>query len=130
MSRTKNIIRNTLAVIGAITLILFICGIVYIFANTTKAERKFGVTIPKESTHEVMGFVYDVRSDLIINIPEDYIRELSESRPTYEEIVNKLGKPSGQYGFGICRAYWRIGERKYAEYVFMGDAPYLEIREY
>lgn len=56
--------------------------------------------------------------------------ELSKSCPAYDEVVEKLGEPSGKYGFGLCRAYWRIGERKYAEYVFMGDAPFLEIREY
>ena len=56
--------------------------------------------------------------------------ELSESCPDYDAVVEKLGEPGGKYGFGLCRAYWRIGERKYAEYVFMGDAPFLEIREY
>ena len=114
----------------AVILVLLTAAVIAFFSLTTKAERKFGVTIPKKSTHEVMGFVYDVRSDLIINIPEDYIRELSESRPTYEEVVNKLGKPSGNTGSGICRAYWRIGERKYAEYSFLGDASSLEIFEF
>ena len=74
--------------------------------------------------------VYDVRSDFIINMPENYILELSKSCPAYDEVVEKLGEPSGKYGFGLCRAYWRIGESKYAEYVFIGDAPFLEIREY
>ncbi|SEK60739.1 hypothetical protein [Ruminococcus albus] len=114
----------------AVILVLLTAAVIAFFALTTKAERKFGVSIPKESTHEVMGFVYDVRSDLIINIPEDYIRELSESRPTYEEVVEKLGEPSGNTGSGICRAYWRIGERKYAEYFFLGDASSLEIFEF
>ena len=107
----------------AVILILLTAAVTALVAFTTKAERKFGVSIPKTSTTDVIGMVYDVRSDLIINIPDDYINELSESAPSYDEVVEKLGKPSGQYGFGICRAYWRIGERKYAEYVFMGDAP-------
>lgn len=107
-----------------------IAAVIAFFALTTKAERRFGVTFPKSSTADVIGVVYDVRSDLIINIPEDHIRELGKSCHTYDEVVEKLGEPSGKYGFGICRAYWRIGERKYAEYVFMGDAPFLEIREY
>ena len=115
---------------GCVILALVIAAVIAFFALTTKAERRFGVTFPKSSTADVIGVVYDVRSDLIINIPEDYILELAESAPTYEEVVDKLGEPGGQYGFGICRAYWRIGERKYAEYVFMGDAPFLEIREY
>ena len=88
------------------------------------------MTIPKSPTTDVIGTVYDVRSDFIINMPEDYILELSKSAPAYDEVVEELGEPSGKYGFGLCRAYWRIGERKYAEYVFMGDAPFLEIREY
>ena len=115
---------------GCVILAPVIAAVIAFFALTTKAERRFGVTFPKSSTRDVIGVVYDVRSDLIINIPEDYILELAESAPTYEEVVDKLGEPCGQYGFGICRAYWRIGERKYAEYVFMGDAPFLEIREY
>ena len=115
---------------GAVILILLTAAVIAFFALTTKAERKFGVSIPESPTAEIIGVVYDVRSDLIINIPEDYIHELSESCPTYDEVVEKLGKPNGKYGFGLCRAYWRIGERKYAEYVFMGNAPFLEIREY
>ncbi len=116
---------------GAVILILLTAAVIAFFALTTKAERKFGVRIPKSSSQEVIGgFTFVTRNDLIINIPEDYIRELSESCPTYDEVVEKLGEPGIQTGSGICRACWRIGERKYAEYVFMGDAPYLEIREY
>ena len=119
-------IRITVGIIAA----LIVAAVIAFFALTTKAERRFGVAFPESATTDVIGAVYHVRSDLIINIPEDYIRKLSESSPTYDEVVEELGEPSGKYGFGLCRAYWRIGERKYAEYVFMGDAPYLEIREY
>lgn len=116
---------------GAVILILLTAAVIAFFALTTKAERKFGVKIPKSSSLEVIGgFTFVTRNDLIINIPEDYIRKLSESCPTYDEVVEKLGEPGIQIGSGICRACWRIGERKYAEYVFMGDAPYMEIREY
>ena len=95
---------------GAVILILLTAAVIAFFALTTKAERKFGVRIPKSSSQEVIGgFTFVTRNDLIINIPENYIRELSESCPTYDEVV---------------------GERKYAEYVFMGDMPYLQIREY
>ena len=119
-------IKITAGIISA----LIILAVIAFFALTTKAERRFGMTVPKSPTTDVIGTVYDVRSDFIINMPEDYILDLSKSAPTYEEVVEELGEPSGKYGFGICRAYWRIGERKYAEYVFMGDAPFLEIREY
>lgn len=116
---------------GTVILILLTAAVIAFFVLTTKAERRFGVSIPKSSSYEVMGgFTFVKKNDLIINIPEDYIRELIESRPTYDEVVEKLGEPSVETGSGICRACWRIGERKYAEYVFMGDAPYLEIREY
>lgn len=115
---------------GAVILVIITAAVIAFFSLTTKAERRFGISIPDTPSTDVIGFVYDVRSDLIINIPDDYINELSESFPTYDEVVEKLGEPSGKYGFGICRAYWRIGERKYAEYIFMGDAPYLQIREY
>lgn len=123
MSRKKKIA-------GALILVIITAAVIAFFSLTTKAERRFGISIPDTPSTDVIGFVYDVRSDLIINIPDDYINELSESFPTYDEVVEKLGEPRGKYGFGICRAYWRIGERKYAEYVFMGDAPYLQIREY
>ncbi|MBQ8966304.1 hypothetical protein [Ruminococcus sp.] len=119
-------IKITAGIISA----LIILAVIAFFALTTKAERRFGMTVPKSPTTDVIGTVYDVRSDFIINMPEDYILDLSKSAPTYDEVVEELGEPSGKYGFGICRAYWRIGERKYAEYVFMGDAPFLEIREY
>jgi hypothetical protein len=115
---------------GAVILILLTAAIIAFFSLTTKAERKFGVSIPKTPSREVMSTAFVTRNDLIINIPEDYIRELSESRPTYDEVVEELGEPNVTTGFGICRACWRIGERKYAEYVFMGDAPFFEIREY
>ena len=114
---------------GSLLMICTAAAAVFL-AVTTKAERRFGITIPESATTDVIGMVYDVRSDFIINMPENYILELSKSCPAYDEVVEKPGEPSGKYGFGLCRAYWRIGERKYAEYVFMGDAPFLEIREY
>ena len=119
-------IKITAGIISA----LIMSAVIAFFALTTKAERRFGMTVPKSATTDVIGAVYDVRSDFIINMPEDYILELSKSAPAYDEVVEELGEPSGKYGFGLCRSYWRIGERKYAEYVFMGDAPFLEIREY
>lgn len=55
---------------------------------------------------------YNIISDEIIEIPEEYFAGLDGM--SYEEIVAKIGNPSGEVGSGIVRSYWRIGEDKYA----------------
>ena len=122
MSRKK-------VIAGTAVIVILTAAVIAFFSFTTKAERRFGVSIPKTSSADNLGLVYEVRSDLIINIPEDHIRELGKSCHTYEEVVEELGEPSGMFGSGIVRAYWRIGEKKYAEYRFLGETSALDIIE-
>lgn len=64
-------------------------------------------------TERVGGMIpYNIQSDDIIEIPEEYFDELDGM--SYDEIVKKIGKPNGTVGSGIVRDYWRIGEDKYA----------------
>ena len=67
-------------------------------------------------TKKVGGMItYNVRSDYIIEIPEEDIKGLVVGgNITRDELVKKYGEPSGTIGFGIVRDYWRIGEDKYA----------------
>lgn len=66
-------------------------------------------------TVRVGGLIaYNIRSDEIIDIPEEYFDKLADM--SYEEIVAEIGEPSGTVGSGIVRDYWRIGEDKYAVY--------------
>lgn len=55
---------------------------------------------------------YNIKFDLINEIPEDYFFNL-DSDMTYDELVSEIGEPSGTVGSGIVRWYWRIGEDKY-----------------
>ena len=67
-------------------------------------------------TTKVLGMItYNVRSDYIVEIPEEDLKGLVVGgNITRDELGKKLGEPSGTIGFGIVRDYWRIGEDKYA----------------
>lgn len=64
-------------------------------------------------TERVGGLIpYNIQSDEIKEIPEEYFDELNDM--SYDEIVKRIGEPSGTVGSGIVRDYWRIGEDRYA----------------
>ncbi len=71
-------------------------------------------------TLRVGGMIAFVRSDSIIDISEDEFLTLAKES-SYDEIVSKMGKPSGQVGSGIVRDYWRIGENKYGVVNYFGS---------
>lgn len=123
--------KKKLIIAGSALLVLVIAAVTVYFSMTTKAERKFGTHKAQSSTMEVIGgLVYNVRSDRIIDIPDEYILSLNKEAHTFDEIKEILGEPSGYYGSGIVRAYWRIGERRYAVCAFLGDVQPITIKEY
>ncbi len=79
-------------------------------------------------TDRVGGLIpYNIHSDRIVAVPEDYFRHVNESAVTYDEVVSAIGEPSGMVGSGIVRNYWRIGENKYAVCHVYHNKPYFEI---
>ena len=71
-------------------------------------------------TLRVGGMIAFVRSDSIIDISEDEFLTLAKES-SYDEMVSKMGKPSGQVGSGIVRDYWRIRENKYGVVNYFGS---------
>ena len=79
-------------------------------------------------TKNVGGLMpYNINSDRIVAVPEDYFRHVNESSLTYDEVVSAIGEPSGMVGLGIVRNYWRIGENQYAVCQIYNNKPYFEI---
>lgn len=123
--------RRKLIIAGSAVMVLAVAAVVVFFSMTTRAERKFGTHKAQASSMEVIGgFVYNVRSDRIIDIPDEYILSINKEAHTFDEIKEILGEPSGYFGSGIVRAYWRIGERRFAVCAFLGDVQCLTIEEY
>lgn len=82
--------------------------------NKEDNKNKFKTHVATTSTKRVGGLIaYNIRCDLINEIPEDYFLNL-DSDMTYDELISEIGEPSGTVGSGIVRWYWRIGEDKYA----------------
>lgn len=80
-------------------------------------------------TQRVGGLIpYNVKSDLIIEIPEEYFLNL-DSTMTYDKLISEIGEPSGTVGSGIARDYWRIGEDRYAVCTFFGNGLHFDIWE-
>lgn len=76
-------------------------------------KNKFKTHVAATTTKRVGGLIpYNIKSDLINEIPEDYFFNL-DSDMTYDELVSEIGEPSGTVGSGIVRWYWRIEEDKY-----------------
>lgn len=76
-------------------------------------KNKFKTHVAATTTKRVGGLIpYNIKSDLINEIPEDYFFNL-DSDMTYDELVSEIGEPNGTVGSGIVRWYWRIGEDKY-----------------
>lgn len=102
--------------------VLVICVItIFIFnkINTNKGvqaekEIKFETHIASTPTETVGRLIPNIRSDLIIDVPEEYFLDFNNNDMTYEDLVSEIGEPSGTVGSGIVRDYWRIGEDKYA----------------
>lgn len=79
------------------------------------------------STRRVGGLIpYNIKSDLILEIPEDYFQNLN-STMTYDELISEIGEPSGVVGSGIVREYWRIDEDRYAVCEFFGNFLHFDI---
>lgn len=79
-------------------------------------------------TERVGGLIpYNINSDSILDIPEEYFLDVNNSDMTYEELVAEIGEPSGMVGSGIVRDYWRIGEDKYAVCFVGAGKPMFEI---
>lgn len=82
--------------------------------NNTNKQGKFEKHKAKSTTQRVGGLIpYNIKSDLINEIPEEYFLNLDKNM-TYEELISEIGEPSGTVGSGIVRDYWRIDENKYA----------------
>lgn len=94
--------------------------------NKDSKQDKFGKHKAVARTKRVGGLIaYNIKSDLINEIPEEYFLNLDKDI-TYEELVSEIGEPSGTIGSGMVRYYWRIGENKYAVWEMSG---YFEIWE-
>ena len=115
--RNKNKVI-TLSVIS----VLAICVISVLFFIKTNIneeeqvvkENKYETHIASTPTTRIGGLItYNKSSDLIIDIPEEVFLDFNGSGMTYDELVSEIGEPSGYYGSGIVRSYWRIGEDKY-----------------
>ncbi len=79
-------------------------------------------------TENVGGLIpYNINSDWIVAVPEDYFLRVNNSNMTYEELVSDIGEPSGTVGSGIVRKYWRIGENQYAVCHIYDNNLYFEI---
>ena len=123
-------------IILSIIFVIFIC-ILSVFVinknnlnsiNSEEQEDLYETHMASTHTERVGGLIpYNVRSDLIIDIPEEYFLDINDSDMTYDELVSEIGEPSGMVGSGIVRDYWRIDEDKYAVCIAMGSNLYFEI---
>ena len=100
-------------IISSVVSVFIIC-IISIFAIHGKQETKYKRHFTFTGTTRVGGFIPNVQSNEIVDVPEEYVLSLYGSDITYEELVSELGEPSGTVGSGIVRDYWRIGKDKYA----------------
>lgn len=108
--------------------IISICVSSEIGINKEEQGDKYRTHFALTHTKRVGGLMpYNVKSDLIIDISEEYLLSINDSCITYDELVSEIGEPSGTVGSGIIRDYWRIGENKYAVCLTFGDKPYFEI---
>lgn len=112
--------KRVITIIVIVLAALAVLGIFFWFFpfkhGDYRTHRAFTVTT------RVDGLItYNVRSDYIIEIPEEDFKGLIVGgKITYEELIKKFGEPSGMFGSGIVRYYWRIGEDKYAVLNLMG----------
>ena len=100
--------------------VIFVFLFIYLFICIRGyGGGKYWVSIPMTHTKSVDGQtdLFFIRSDLIINVPEDFDYK---SLIGYDKIIEVLGKPSGSYGSGVVWYYWRIGEDKYLTYPGQG----------
>ena len=100
-------------IISSVVSVFAIC-IVSLFALNGKQETKYKRHFTFTGTTRVGGFIPNVQSDSIVDVPEEYVLSLYGFDITYEELVSELGEPSGTVGSGIVRDYWRIGKDRYA----------------
>ena len=105
--------------------VLAICAIVVLIfykvsikkEEQVAKENKYETHTASTRTVTVGGeYPYDKYSDLIIDIPEEAFLNFNnrDHGVTYDDVVSEFGEPSGEWGNGIIRYYWRIGEDKYA----------------
>jgi len=100
---------------------------VYIISLKTDKKDKYETHKAVNSTERVGGLIpYNIKSDLIIEIPEEYFLNLDKNI-TYEQLVSEIGEPNGTVGSGIVRDYWRIDENKYAVCISWSDKMSCEI---
>lgn len=124
MKNKKKII--ILSIISA--LIICIISIFIIFVVSINKGYKYERHIALTRTDRVGGLIaYNINSDFIIDVPEEYFLNINDSDMTYDELVSEIGEPSGTIGSGIVRDYWRIGEDKYAVCVPFPDTLYFYI---
>lgn len=115
-NKNKIIILSVISVLVICVISIFVINKVNIFkVEQAEKENKYETHIASTHTERVGGLIpYNVKSDLIIDIPEEYFLDFNDSDMTYDELISEIGEPSGSVGSGIVRDYWRIGEDKYA----------------
>lgn len=107
---------------------VFAIVIIAAIMNKNNDSGKFKSNKADTCTQRVGGLIpYNIRSDDILEIPEEYFTSLDKNM-TYDELVAEIGEPSGTVGSGIVRDYWRIGEDKYATVALLeSDCLIIEI---
>ena len=101
----------------------------YSYLDFIEKKDKFGKHKANSTTTKVGGLIaYNIKSDLINEIPEEYFLTL-DSNMTYENLILEIGEPSGTVGSGLVRDYWRIDEDKYAVCLPSANNLHFEIWE-
>lgn len=114
-------------VLAGITLVILAIVIIITITNKKYDSGEFKSHKAVTRTERVGGLIaYNIRSDDILEIPEEYFTSLDKNM-TYDELVAEIGEPSGTVGSGIVRDYWRIGENKYATVAVLGGCLLIEI---
>ena len=105
--------KTVLAIVMGTTLLVLLALFVYFFPGKQGNYRTHRAIT---RTTKVSGlFAYNIRSDYIIEIPEEYFYgKVVHGNISWDELVAEIGEPSGTIGSGFVRKYWRIGENKYA----------------
>ena len=102
--------------IGVISVLIFYIASINKEEQVAK-ENKYETHTPSTPTVTVGGqYPYVKYSDLIIDIPEESFLNFNKRNHsvTWNDVVSEFGEPSGNWGNGIVRDYWRIGEDRYA----------------
>ena len=107
---------------------IFALLLISITAVNSGQQNHYPTRFAFTRTKNVGGLMpYNINSDRIVAVPEDYFRHVNESSLTYDEVVSAIGEPSGMVGSGIVRNYWRIGENQYAVCQIYNNKLYFEI---